>query len=111
MAEPGAAPALPNIPEFTVSEISTALKRTVETQFDHVRVRGEISGVKRHSSGHLYYALKDTEAVLDAVSWRGSVARLGIQPEDGMEVIASGRLTTYPGRSKYQMVVERLELA
>jgi len=107
----GAAPILPNVPEYTVSEISTALKRTVETQFDHVRVRGEISGLKRHSSGHLYYALKDTEAVLDAVSWRGSVARLGIQPEDGMEVIASGRLTTYPGRSKYQMVVERLELA
>ena len=108
---PGAAPVLPNIPEFTVSEISTALKRTVETTFDHVRVRGEISGLKRHSSGHLYYALKDSEAVLDAVSWRGSVARLGIVPEDGMEVIASGRLTTYPGRSKYQMVVERLELA
>ncbi len=110
-ADPGAAPALPNIPEFTVSEISTALKRAVETNFDHVRVRGEISGFKRHSSGHLYYALKDSEAVLDAVSWRGTAARLGIQPEDGLEVIASGRLTTYPGRSKYQMVVERMELA
>jgi exodeoxyribonuclease VII large subunit len=108
---PGTAPILPNIPEYTVSEISTALKRTVEGEFEHVRVRGEISGFKRHSSGHLYYALKDSEAVLDAVSWRGSVARLGIVPEDGMEVIASGRLTTYPGRSKYQMVVERLELA
>ncbi len=109
MAE--SATVLPNIPEFTVSEISTALKRTVETEFEHVRVRGEISGFKRHSSGHLYYCLKDSEAVLDAVSWRGSVARLGILPEDGLEVIASGRLTTYPGRSKYQMVVERLELA
>ena len=102
---------LPNVPEYTVSEISTALKRTVETEFEHVRVRGEISGFKRHSSGHLYYCLKDTEAVLDAVSWRGAVARLGIQPEDGLEVIASGRLTTYPGRSKYQMVIEHLELA
>lgn len=110
-AAPGAVPALPNIPEFTVSEISTALKRTVEANFDHVRVRGEISGFKRHSSGHLYYALKDSEAVLDAVSWRGTAARLGIQPEDGLEVIATGRLTTYPGRSKYQMIVERLELA
>jgi exodeoxyribonuclease VII large subunit len=111
MAESDAATVLPNIPEFTVSEISTALKRTVESEFEHVRVRGEISGFKRHSSGHLYYALKDSEAVLDAVTWRGSAARLGIQPEDGMEVIASGRLTTYPGRSKYQMIVERLELA
>src|SRR5262249_11132381 len=111
MAESDAPPILPNIPEFTVSEISTALKRTVEKEFEHVRVRGEISGLKRHSSGHLYYALKDSDAVLDAVSWRGSAARLGIVPEDGMEVIASGRLTTYPGRSKYQMIVERMELA
>ena len=111
MSDESVSPLLPNVPEYTVSEISTALKRTVESGFDHVRVRGEISGFKRHSSGHLYYCLKDTEAVLDAVSWRGSVARLGIAPEDGMEVIASGRLTTYPGRSKYQMVVERLELA
>jgi exodeoxyribonuclease VII large subunit len=111
MAESDAPTVLPNIPEFTVSEISTALKRKVESEFEHVRVRGEISGFKRHSSGHLYYALKDSEAVLDAVSWRGSAARLGIVPEDGMEVIASGRLTTYPGRSKYQMIVERMELA
>ena len=111
MAESDAGTVLPNIPEFTVSEISTALKRTVETNFEHVRVRGEISGLKRHSSGHLYYALKDSDSVLDAVSWRGTAARLGINPEDGMEVIASGRLTTYPGRSKYQMVVERMELA
>jgi len=108
---PDAAAPLPNIPEFTVSEISAALKRAVETNFDHVRVKGEISGFKRHSSGHLYFSLKDSEAVLDAVAWRGTAARLGIQPEDGLEVVASGRLTTYPGRSKYQMVVERLELA
>ncbi len=100
-----------NIPEFTVSELSGALRRTVETSFDHVRVRGEISGFKRHSSGHLYFSLKDSEAVLDAVCWKGQAARLGLAPEDGMEVIAVGRLTTYPGRSKYQMVVERMELA
>ena len=100
-----------NVPEYSVGELSGALKRTVEDTFAHVRVRGEISGFKRHSSGHLYFALKDAEAVLDAVCWRGQAARLGIAPEDGMEVIATGRLTTYPGRSKYQMVVERMELA
>jgi exodeoxyribonuclease VII large subunit len=100
-----------NVPEFSVSEISYALKQAVEQSFDNVRVKGEVSGCKRHSSGHLYFALKDSEAVLDAVCWRGSAGRLQVQPEDGMEVVASGRLTTYPGRSKYQMVVERLELA
>ena len=100
-----------NIPEFTVSELSGALRRTVESSFDHVRVRGEISGFKRHSSGHLYFSLKDSEAVLDSVCWKGQAARLGMAPEDGMEVVAVGRLTTYPGRSKYQMVVERMELA
>ena len=100
-----------NVPEFTVSELSGALRRTVEDSFDHVRVRGEISGFKRHSSGHLYFSLKDSDAVLDAVCWKGQAVRLGLAPEDGMEVIAVGRLTTYPGRSKYQMVVERMELA
>ena len=100
-----------NIPEFTVSELSGALRRTVEEAFDHVRVRGEISGFKRHSSGHLYFSLKDSDAVMDAVCWKGQAVRLGLAPEDGMEVIAVGRLTTYPGRSKYQMVVERMELA
>jgi exodeoxyribonuclease VII large subunit len=100
-----------NLPEYTVSEISLALKRTVEQTYDNVRVRGEISGFKRHSSGHLYFCLKDAEAVLDAVCWRGSATRLPVTPEDGLEVVATGRLTTYPGRSKYQMVVERLELA
>jgi exodeoxyribonuclease VII large subunit len=100
-----------NIPEFSVSELSGALRRTVEDSFSFVRVRGEISGFKRHSSGHLYFALKDADAVLDAVCWRGSAGKLALAPEDGMEVIATGRLTTYPGRSKYQMVVERMELA
>lgn len=100
-----------NVPEYSVSELSAGLRRTVEDAFSFVRVRGEISGFKRHSSGHLYFALKDAEAVLDAVCWRGSAAKLAIGPEDGMEVVATGRLTTYPGRSKYQMVVERMELA
>ncbi|HEX6958590.1 MAG TPA: exodeoxyribonuclease VII large subunit [Ferrovibrio sp.] len=100
-----------NVPEFTVSEISLRLKRSIEENFGWVRVRGEISGFKRAASGHLYFCLKDADAVLDAVCWKGSAARLGVKPEDGMEVICSGKLTSYPGRSKYQMVVERMELA
>ncbi|MDH3230454.1 MAG: exodeoxyribonuclease VII large subunit [Alphaproteobacteria bacterium] len=100
-----------NVAEYTVSELSQALKRTVEERFSWVRVRGEISGFKRAASGHLYMALKDENAVLDAVCWRGVAGRLSLAPEDGMEVIATGRLTTYPGRSKYQIVIESLELA
>ncbi len=100
-----------NAPEFSVSEISQALKRSVEDSFSYVRVRGEISGFKRAASGHLYLALKDTNAVLDGVCWRGTAQRLGLTPEDGMEVVVSGKLTTYPGRSKYQIVIERMELA
>jgi len=100
-----------NLPELSVSEISQAIKRTLETNFDRVRVRGEISGFKRAASGHLYMALKDESAVLDAVCWKGIAGRLGIRPEDGMEVIATGRVTAYAGRSKYQIVIESLELA
>ena len=100
-----------NSPPFSVSELSGALKRTVEEAFGHVRVRGEISGWKRHGSGHCYFTLKDEAANIDAVLWRGQAGRLQFAPEDGAEVIASGKLTTYPGRSKYQLVVERLELA
>ncbi len=100
-----------NLPEFSVSELAQALKRTVEDAYGYVRVRGEVSSSKRHSSGHLYMRLKDDQAVLEAVCWRGSVARLRIHPDDGMEVVASGRLTTYPGRSQYQLVIESLELA
>ncbi|HLN23931.1 MAG TPA: exodeoxyribonuclease VII large subunit [Patescibacteria group bacterium] len=111
MAENPGAPASHNIPEYTVSEISNDLKRTVEQKYDNVRVRGEIAGFKRHSSGHLYFCLKDSDAVMDAVCWRGSAGKLMVAPEDGLEVIATGRLTTYPGRSKYQMVIERMELA
>jgi exodeoxyribonuclease VII large subunit len=86
-----------NVPEFSVSEISLAVKRTLEGTFERVRVRGEISGFKRAASGHLYMALKDENAVLDAVCWRGTAGRLSLAPEDGMEVIATGRITTYPG--------------
>ncbi|HWU91678.1 MAG TPA: exodeoxyribonuclease VII large subunit [Sphingomicrobium sp.] len=100
-----------NSPALSVSELSGALKRTIETTFGQVRVRGEISGFKRHSSGHCYFSLKDESACMDAVIWRTSAGALAFKPEDGAEVIATGRLTTYPGRSKYQIVVERLELA
>jgi exodeoxyribonuclease VII large subunit len=100
-----------NSPPLSVTELSGALKRAVEDAFGRVRVRGEISGFKRHSSGHCYFTLKDENACIDAVIWRASATALAFRPEDGAEVIASGRLTTYPGRSKYQIVVERLELA
>ena len=87
------------------------LKRTVEDRFGFVRVRGELSGVKRAASGHLYLSLKDEGARLDGVMWKGNVARLGFRPEDGVEVIATGKLTTYPGRSNYQIVIDRMEIA
>ena len=100
-----------NQPEYTVSELAAALRRSIEDKFFLVRVRGEISGYKRHGSGHCYFSLKDADAVLDAVCWRMTAIRLNIRPEDGMEVVATGRLTTYPGRSKYQLVVDSIELA
>src|SRR3954462_7654245 len=100
-----------NSPALSVSELSGALKRTIETAFGEVRVRGEISGFKRHASGHCYFTLKDDNACIDAVIWRTSAASLAFRPEDGAEVIATGKLTTYPGRSKYQIVVDQLELA
>ena len=101
-----------NAAEYTVSEISGALKRTVEDTFGHVRVRGEISGYRGpHSSGHAYFALKDDRARLEAVVWKGTMGRLKFRPEEGMEVIATGKLTTYPGSSKYQIVIDNLEPA
>lgn len=87
------------------------LKRTVEDQFGFVRIRGELSGVKRAASGHFYCSLKDEKAVIDGVMWRGSVQRLAFMPEDGIEVVASGKLTIYPGRSKYQIVIDSMEIA
>jgi exodeoxyribonuclease VII large subunit len=100
-----------NSPELTVSELAGSVKKLVEGAFGQIRVRGEISGFKRHASGHCYFTLKDEGACVDAVIWRSSAGALAFRPEDGAEVVASGRMTTYPGRSKYQLVVERLELA
>ncbi len=101
-----------NIPEWTVSELSAALKKTVEDAYGFVRVRGEITGYRGpHSSGHVYFALKDEGAKIDAVIWRTAFGRIRFKPEEGLEVIATGKLTTYPGRSSYQIVIESLEPA
>ncbi len=100
-----------NAEPLSITEISALLKRTVEERFGFVRLRGELSGVKRAASGHLYCSLKDEGARIDGVMWKGQVGRLGFLPEDGIEVIASGKLTTYPGRSNYQIVIERMEIA
>jgi exodeoxyribonuclease VII large subunit len=104
-------PAPGNVPEYAVGELARAVKRTLETGFQRVRVRGEIAGFKRAASGHAYWSLKDMDAAIDAVAWRAQFARLKVAPEDGLEVIATGHLTTYPKSSKYQLVVEALELA
>jgi exodeoxyribonuclease VII large subunit len=105
-------PARANVPEWTVSELSAALKKTVEDTYGYVRVRGEISGYRGpHSSGHCYFSLKDEGAKIEAVIWRTAFARLRMKPEEGLEVFVTGRLTTYPGQSKYQIVIETLEPA
>jgi exodeoxyribonuclease VII large subunit len=107
-----AAESLINAPEFTVSELSSALRRTVEDAYGHVRVRGEISGFRgAHSSGHCYFALKDENAKIEAVIWKSALYRMRFKPQEGLEVIATGKLTTYPGSSKYQIVIEQLEPA
>src|SRR6478752_1297846 len=101
-----------NVPEWTVSELSAALKKTVEDAFGFVRVRGEISGYRGpHSSGHCYFALKDAGAKIEAVIWKTAFGRMRLKPEEGLEVFVTGRLTTYPGQSKYQIVIESLEPA
>src|SRR6185436_14985481 len=101
-----------NIAEFTVSELSAALKRTVEDAYGYVRVRGEVSGYKGpHGSGHCYFALKDEGAKIEAVIWRLTFGRMKLKPEEGLEVIVTGRLTTYPNRSSYQIIVDTLEPA
>ncbi len=105
-AGPGA-----NAHEFTVSELSGKVRRLIEGEFGHVRVRGEVGRVVLARSGHLYFDLKDERAVLSAVSWKGQVARLAIRPEEGMEVVATGRMTTFAGQSKYQLVVDNIEPA
>ncbi len=103
--------AVSNVVEFSVSEISNALKRTLEDTFGHVRVRGELGRVSRPASGHVYLDLKDDRAVISGVIWKGTASRMKVQPEQGLEVIATGRITTFPGQSKYQIIIETLEPA
>lgn len=100
-----------NAPEFTVSEVSGAIKRVIEGEFSHVRIRAEVGRVSRPRSGHVYLDLKDDRAVLAGVMWKGVAAKLTTQPEEGMEVVATGRLTTFPGQSKYQIVIEDIKPA
>ncbi len=110
MAEADARPT--NAPEITVSELAGALKRAIEDRFGYVRVRGEISGFRgAHSSGHAYFSLKDANARLDAVVWRTTLQRMKLKPQEGLEVVAIGKLTTFPGKSSYQIVIDALELA
>ena len=104
-------PARDNNPPQTVSELSFALKRTLEERFGHVRLRGEISKVNHHASGHVYLTLKDDKAAIDGVIWKGSVRGLGVRPESGLEVIVTGKITSYPARSSYQIVIETMEAA
>ncbi len=100
-----------NVPEYSVSDIAFALKQTVEERFSHVRVRGELSGFKQAASGHAYFTLKDDKSALNAICWRGTMGKLPFKPEDGLEVVCTGRMSTYPGRSNYQLVVEYMEPA
>jgi exodeoxyribonuclease VII large subunit len=110
---PADEPAAPrdNNPPLSISELSFALKRTLEDRFGHVRLRGEISKVTRHASGHVYLTLKDDKACIDGVVWKGQARGLGVQPELGLEVIVTGKITSYPARSSYQIVIETMEAA
>jgi exodeoxyribonuclease VII large subunit len=110
MDEPATA-TVTNLPEYTVSEISGAVKRTLEGAFGRVRVRGEITEMKRYPSGHIYLCLKDEGAKMRAVVWRSAFPRLGMMPENGVEVIVTGRISSYPERSEYQLIIERMEYA
>src|SRR5665647_3099464 len=100
-----------NIPEYTVSEISGAVKRTLEGAFGRVRVRGEITELKRYPSGHIYFSLKDEGGKLAGVVWKFSVPRLALVPENGVEVIAQGKISSYADRSSYQLIVDRMDYA
>lgn len=103
--------AAPNIPEYSVSEIANAVRRTLQDRFPLVRVRGELSGFKVYASGHAYFDLKDADAVMSGVMWKGNVGKLGFRAEDGLEVIATGRISAYPKSSRFQLVVEQMEVA
>jgi exodeoxyribonuclease VII large subunit len=100
-----------NVPEFSVSELAFSLKRTLEENYGRVRVRGELSRIKVHTSGHMYTDLKDADAVINAVCWRGTLQKLSVRPEEGLEVIVTGKITTYPARSNYQLIIDSMELA
>ncbi len=100
-----------NVAEFTVSELSFAIKRAIEDGFTYVRVRGELGRISRPASGHIYLDIKDEKSVLAGIIWRGQAAKMSVQPEQGMEVVVSGRITTYPGQSKYQIIIDSLEPA
>ena len=100
-----------NTPEFTVSELANSLKRTVEETYGHVRVRGELGRTTIAKSGHCYLDIKDDRAVINSIIWKGVMSRLSMRPEEGMEVIVEGKLSTYPGRSNYQLIIEKMELA
>lgn len=100
-----------NVPELSVSELSFALKKTLEDGFGRVRVRGELSGLKLAASGHLYADLKDADSCMNVICWRGTLAKLNLRPEDGMEVVCTGKVTTYPKSSRYQLIIDAMELA
>ena len=112
MADRSAVQAATNLVEYTVSELAFALKRTVEDAYGLVKLRGEISGFRgQHSSGHCYFTLKDEKTAIEAVVWRSTFQRLKIKPEQGLEVVVKGRVTTYPDKSKYHIVIDALEPA
>lgn len=100
-----------NVPEFSVGELAFSLKRTLEDNFGRVRVRGELSRVSIAGSGHMYSSLKDEDAVIDAVCWKGNLNKLSIKPEEGIEVICTGKISSYPKSSKYQLIIESMEIA
>ena len=100
-----------NAKPYSVSELAFALKRTIETTYGFVRIRGELSKVTFHGNGHVYLDLKDDKASISGVIWKGNVRGLGVRPETGLEVIVTGKVTTYPGRSQYQIIIETMEPA
>ena len=100
-----------NAPEYSVSELSSVLKRMIEGEFSNVRIRGEVGRVSKPASGHLYFDLKDDKSVIASVTWRGQASKLATQPEEGLEVVATGKITTFAGQSRYQMIVSEMSVA
>ena len=102
---------LNNVPEYSVSELAFSLRKTIEDTYSHVRLRGELGRLTFHSSGHMYGNIKDDKSTIDVVCWRGNVSKLQVRPEEGLEVICTGKMSSYPARSNYQFVIESMELA